>query len=97
MDIAHWPSRASSDWPDAEEETEIQCLKCKLWMPWFKYTKHCPMGVHDVSYKTFSDLGGYRWACDNCVQQWMRNAGLWTITDQHEDVLAVTHGVSSES
>lgn len=78
MDIKHWPSRPSSRWPDDELEVELECIACKKWKPWFNYSEHSPFGtIHDA--EMFYDLGGYRWACSLCIQQYMRDAGLWII------------------
>lgn len=87
MDIAHWPSRPSSRWPDVEEETELRCLGCQQWKPWHYYSKHSPLFPASASYRTFFDLGGHRWACDRCVGKSMREEGLWTITDKHGELV----------
>jgi hypothetical protein len=45
---------------------------------WFCYSKFCPIGMQTATVATFTDLGGHRWACDECVKDSMRTSGLWT-------------------
>jgi hypothetical protein len=78
MDVEHWPHRPSG--PD--DETELQCLRCGVFKAWFCYSQFCPLKAGEVTFATFKDLGGHRWACDDCVKDNMLASRLWTVQPQ---------------
>ena len=87
--MPEWPQRPSARWPDAKEEVEFECLKCKDWKPWFCYsdTFSFLFGQNDeyTEWLAFhEDPDGsqcHRFACDLCTNQALQDSGAWTVQE----------------
>jgi hypothetical protein len=80
------------EWREYRNEDLFLCHVCNCWQPWFSFCKGATLIVKDAddTYKYMNDdkdRGGYRWACDTCINKILYSNYIITITDEHGKII----------
>lgn len=90
-----WERKPSDNvnWKEKRVEDLFKCHICKNWYPWFKFCKGKVISFGDKEENTYSlmndeeDRGGYKWSCDMCLDKFLFQNKIITITDREGKII----------